>query len=181
MIQSSLREHFLIDELQLGDRLNQALTQGRQSDFALLLALLSPDVQDQPWVVDPLPDPGVYIDWRQRFSLPRRQPIDAGVDTAERASALGSLLQQGGFAAVRLQECMEPDALIHRQFVMDSQVWDNLSPLTQEKHRLFEVGDNIVHEPLHDKPPAMLDSIEGAADMPDLKVHYFTHYQPLSG
>ena len=52
MIPQTLREHYLVDELQLGQTLNQAISQGRRSEFSLLLAMLSPDVEDQPWVAD---------------------------------------------------------------------------------------------------------------------------------
>jgi len=53
MIPQTLREHYLVDELQLGQTLNQAISQGRRSEFSLLLAMLSADVEDQPWVADP--------------------------------------------------------------------------------------------------------------------------------
>ena len=46
MIPQTLREHYLVDELQLGQTLNQAISQGRRSEFSLLLAMLSPDVED---------------------------------------------------------------------------------------------------------------------------------------
>ena len=48
MLEADIRQVYLVDELQLGQRLNQALQGGHQAEFALLLSMLSPDVTDAP-------------------------------------------------------------------------------------------------------------------------------------
>lgn len=173
MTPHALREHYLVDELQLGQTLNQAISQGRRSEFSLLLAMLSPDVEDQPWVADAQPTAVSGIDWRRRFELPRAKPVEAHEASAERALAMASQLTQGGMASVRLLECLEPEPLTLKQFQLDSEVWNNLSPLAQEKHRFYVQGETLRHDPMQDVPAAMLDTIQDSCAIPELKVRYF--------
>ena len=48
MLTHEIRNQLLVDELQLGTRLNQDIQTSDQADFALLLAMLSHDVTDNP-------------------------------------------------------------------------------------------------------------------------------------
>jgi hypothetical protein len=180
MTPHALREHYLVDELQLGQTLNQAISQGRRSEFSLLLAMLSPDVEDQPWVADAIPADTTSIDWRRRFELPKVKPLEAHVQSADRAMAMAAQLTQGGLAAVHLQECLEPEPLTLKQFQFDSEVWNNLSPLAQEKHRFYVQGEPILRDPMTDKPTAMLDTIHDSCAIPELKVRYFDEVRRAS-
>jgi len=49
MLPSSIRNQLLVDEGQLGQRLNQDLQHGDRADFRLQLALLTDAVEEQPW------------------------------------------------------------------------------------------------------------------------------------
>lgn len=64
----------LINELQLGGRLNQAVESHRRGEFALLLALMSQDVRDWPQfhLHDDVEKDAVL---RQQFDLPAPQPL----------------------------------------------------------------------------------------------------------
>lgn len=48
MLTHEIRNQLLVDELQLGTRLNQDIQTSDHADFALLLAMLSHDVTDNP-------------------------------------------------------------------------------------------------------------------------------------
>lgn len=48
MLTHEIRNQLLVDELQLGNRLNQDIQISDHADFALLLAMLSHDVTDNP-------------------------------------------------------------------------------------------------------------------------------------
>lgn len=48
MLTHEIRNQLLVDELQLGNRLNQDIHTSDHADFALLLAMLSHDVTDNP-------------------------------------------------------------------------------------------------------------------------------------
>lgn len=175
MISHTLRDQLLIDELQLGQSLNQAVHEGRRGDFALLLAMLSPDVEDQPWVADALPSATQTIDWRRRFELPRARPLQADAMSAERAVAITATVQQGDLTTARLLDCLDPEPLLRQQYALDPLVWENMSPLIQQKYQLAREGTSVAHDPLAQLPPAaMLDSISAAVAQPDLTVRYFT-------
>lgn len=162
MLTDTIRRHCLVDELQLGQDLNQALQGQRQADFALLLAMLSPDVQDQAWVADP-PAPETADDhWRGHFGLPAPRPLAAHDDSATQSLVMAQQLAEGGGAAVRLYDALCPEALVPAQFALGQGVWDNLPPLSRYKHELARRGELLAHDPLQAPPSAMLDAIHGA-------------------
>ncbi|WP_409420535.1 VC2046/SO_2500 family protein [Pseudaeromonas sp. ZJS20] len=162
MLTETIRRHCLVDELQLGQDLNQALQGQRQADFALLLAMLSSDVQDQAWVADP-PLPEAADDhWRDHFGLPAQRPLAAHDGSAAHALAMAEQLAEGGAAAVRLYDALCPEALVPGQFALGHGVWDNLTPLSRHKHGLARRGELLAHVPLQAPPSAMLDAIHDA-------------------
>lgn len=171
MISEALRQHCLVDELQLEQRLNRSLQQGERADFALLLAMLSPDVQDQAWVSDAEVPEVAPIDWRERFALPPARPLEADAVATERAESLGQLLEEGGIAAVHLQNCMRAEPLVLKQYQISDLVWNNLSPLTQEKFRMQQAGETITRHPASSRPADMLEIIDNT--MPDLTTRFF--------
>ena len=175
MLTGVLRDQLLIDELQLGQNLNQAIHEGRRSDFGLLLALLSPDVQDQPWVADRLPEAPASKDWRQHFSLPAARPLECDEQSPDRMAAYHQAAAQGGQAACRLLDCLHPEALVIEQYQLDPQVLDDMPLLAREKYLLAREGQRTQHGALDTLPPAaMLESIAGAEEMPALRVHYYS-------
>ena len=112
MIPQTLREHYLVDELQLGQTLNQAISQGRRSEFSLLLAMLSPDVEDQPWVADAPAIEAATIDWRRRFELPKARPLAAEPSSHARALRVSELVAGGSLLSAHLLDCLEPEPLV---------------------------------------------------------------------
>ncbi|MCD8547212.1 MAG: hypothetical protein LRY38_01915 [Aeromonadaceae bacterium] len=162
MLTDTLRRHCLVDELQLGQELNQALHGQRQADFALMLAMLSADVQDQAWVADPPLPEVAEAQWRARFGLPPQRPLAAHDHSADQSLAMAEHLVDGGSAAVRLFDALSPEALVPAQFALGAGVWDNLPPLTREKHALARRGELLGRVPLEAPPSAMLDAIQGA-------------------
>ena len=174
MIPQTLREHYLVDELQLGQTLNQAISQGRRSEFSLLLAMLSADVEEQPWVADAPPIETGAIDWRRRFELPKARPLAAEPTSHARAMRVSELVAGGSLLSAHLLDCLEPEPLVREQYELDPLVWENMAPLTQRKYQLAREGESLSHDPLANLPPAaMLESIEGAGTIPDLTVRYF--------
>ncbi len=173
MISESVRQQCLVDELQLGQGLNHALQQGHRAEFSLLLAMLSPDVQDQAWVHDEPQLEMATEEWRRRFTLPPIKPLEASVTSQERAVVLAEQLAAGGMAAVRLQECMQPEPLSLKQYLIPEPVWRNLPPLAQAKYQSHKAGEVLEYSEPSAAPAAILDSIADAGHYPELKVRYF--------
>ena len=93
MISKELRDVYLVDELQLGERLNKSLQEGDQTDFSLMLALLSPDVTDAAWTRGP--DEGqAPEDLREKFNLLPEERKYAEIDDFERSQEVSEMLHE---------------------------------------------------------------------------------------
>ena len=105
----------LINEWQLGNELNQALHLQHRADFQLWLSLLSPAIEEQAGFC--LPDqqatPQAPDLFHQLQLMPRRDPGLQEHDVA-RMLQHGSLMQQGGFAAMRLGMLLQPPPTVIR-------------------------------------------------------------------
>ena len=65
----------LINEIQLGTHLNHAVEGGRRADFALMLALLSSDLNENiPVDATPIETPSAQ-QLRDYFEIPAAQPL----------------------------------------------------------------------------------------------------------
>ncbi len=94
MLPSSIRNQLLVDEGQLGQRLNLDLQHGDRADFRLQLALLTDAVEEQPWFDAKPAASSDKRDWRAHFELREAQVLmaeGAGSD----CSAINERLQQG--------------------------------------------------------------------------------------
>nr|WP_279489367.1 VC2046/SO_2500 family protein [Aeromonas veronii] len=95
MLPSSIRNHLLVDEGQLGQRLNRDLQHGDRADFRLHLALLTDAVEEQPWFdAKPAATPQSR-DWRLYFEL-RPAEVLVAEGAGSDCSAINERLQQGG-------------------------------------------------------------------------------------
>lgn len=151
MLSSAIRARLLVDEAQLGQRLNQDLRRGDRADFRLHLALLTGGIEDQPWFGDrPLAAPTEQA-WRARFELPAQAPLQGGVDEPD-ASAINERLQQGGcMLDVRLWLALCSPPLLGPTAALDPAVYDNLSPLGRERWQ-----GRLLSQPREEEPLQML-------------------------
>ena len=72
MLTEQIRSQMLVDELQLGQRLNNDIQSQNHADFNLMLAMLSHDMTDHPLHHDKV-ESVKEEDLRAKFSLPREQ------------------------------------------------------------------------------------------------------------
>jgi hypothetical protein len=170
MLTQTIREHFLVDELQLGQRLNDAVHQEQRSYFSLLLSMLSTDVLDQPEFSSPTIEPVPEIDWRKRWDLPPAAVLDSSRCSADESYFRSVLLHEGGIEAVHLFNAAQPDPLSWRQFAIPADVWNELPPLKQEKYRQQHQLD---YQTFDETPDAMMQTLETFNYTQELKVDYF--------
>jgi hypothetical protein len=169
MLPSAIRDQLLVDEAQLGQRLNRDLQHGDRADFRLHLALLTDAVEEQPWF-DPMrvskPDTRV---WRSHFELPAVTPLQGGEDDGGSAH-LNERLQQGGsMVDVRLWLALRSPPLLGPQAALDPAVYDNLSPLGRERwqHKLAD-------QPRRDDPLLMLPVLNALQEGVDTRLHWLS-------
>jgi hypothetical protein len=140
-------ESTLVNELQIGSRLNVAIENNRRGEFGLLLAMLSVDARDMAqFQLDN--DVESTQKLRQQFSVPQPQllvdDISIHPDTIDNAM----LFQQQGARQFQLQQALTPEALVIRGAQSDAmvEVLSNCDYLT--KHKAINAYQQ--HTPLED-------------------------------
>ncbi|WP_206486396.1 VC2046/SO_2500 family protein [Thalassotalea sp. G2M2-11] len=147
---NTLHADILVEELQLGDKLNSCVHQNRHSDFSLMLAMLTDDVRAHsqfhlPETVDkkPLIDSELL---RKRFDLPPEQRL--ALTNLEEISeyAQASLVENKQLTAMHLQQAMHPKPLAFRddKAHINHSVMSNTSLYCQKKHQQ-KTADNTKH------------------------------------
>jgi len=103
----------LINEWQTGQQLNQAVQQQRHADFALVLAMCSPDVREFAEFYTPLPDAGPEKpDLYQQLGLQPQRDFGWNECDADRFAVQNTQLNQAGLAAWHLQNLLQPTAWV---------------------------------------------------------------------
>ncbi|MBB1383513.1 queD-like protein [Shewanella sp. SR41-2] len=140
-------ESTLVNELQIGSRLNVAIENNRRGEFGLLLAMLSIDARDMAqFQLDN--DVESTQKLRQRFSVPQPQllvdDISVHPDTIDNAM----IFQQQGARQFQLQQALTPEALVIRGSQPDSmvEVLSNCDYLTKNN----AINAYQQHTPLED-------------------------------
>ncbi|WP_369814923.1 VC2046/SO_2500 family protein [Moritella sp. JT01] len=117
MYVQSIRQHALIDELQLGQQLNKCTLNGDRAKFSLLLSMLSSDITDQ-----------------KQIEI-KHTAVDTSAYDAARMARLNEYAANNNMAALRLEICFSPEVgagVGDAKYVAES-VLQNSSHLLQQK------------------------------------------------
>lgn len=150
MISKDIRDIYLVDELQLGQRLNEAVQEGDKSDFNLMIAMLSPDVTDAAQVRGP--DIGqAPEDLRTKFCLQPEVRKYAESDDFSRGEEFADMIHQTedpqiGKNQIFLAECLRQEPLVPFKRDLAPEVYAELAPLKKEKVRRQFAGEVIQYE-----------------------------------
>lgn len=131
----------LVEEAQLGSRLNEDVHSGQRADFALLLSMLNDDVRAHSQFTLPAVDienPTTDdIKLRKQFNLPQSEPlaISSLEDIADFEQS--ALVASGELSQMHLENCLNRKALSFRNDAKHVQrnVIENTSLHCQLKHR----------------------------------------------
>ncbi|GGQ06585.1 VC2046/SO_2500 family protein [Shewanella litoralis] len=127
-------ESTLVNELQIGSRLNGAVEHNRRGEFGLLLAMLSADARDMAQFQF---DKDLNVDQklRKQFSLPAAQPLVADVSSDIHVTDNAPLFQQQGARQFQLQQALTPEAIVIRGPQPDAmvEVLSNCDAVTKQK------------------------------------------------
>ncbi|WOT06683.1 VC2046/SO_2500 family protein [Shewanella youngdeokensis] len=102
----------LVNELQLGSRLNSAIGASRRGEFALLLSLLSADARD---LAQFQTAEFKQADLRAKFNLAEAQPLLNRMDTDDIVTDNSAMFQIGGEVGFRLANALNQEALVIRR------------------------------------------------------------------
>ena len=101
----------LINEIQLGTHLDHAVEGGRRADFALMLALLSSDLNENiPVDATPIETPSSQ-QLRAYFEIPASQPLSSTPTCYQRAAEQAQAFHQASLTSTRLLAQLQPTAL----------------------------------------------------------------------
>ncbi|MBW8184796.1 VC2046/SO_2500 family protein [Shewanella nanhaiensis] len=125
----------LINESQLGTRLNHAIDHDRRGEFALLLAFLSSDARDmaQFQLDDGTLEPELVL--RKKFELPEAQALINDLTIQDSPIDNSSAFANGGVRAFQLMQALKPEALVIRgdKSAQMQRVLTNCDLLTRQK------------------------------------------------
>ena len=120
----------LINEWQLGNELNRSVQQHLHADFRLWLAFLSPAIEEQAGfcLADSQATPQT-TDLRQQLQLAPQRDYGLQPDDLPVLQRHTGLMQQGGFAAMRLGMLLQPPPAVvrHDAKKLSADLADNLS------------------------------------------------------
>ena len=169
MLPSAIRDRLLVDEAQLGQRLNQDLRAGDRADFRLHLALLTDAVEEQPWFDAKPAVSSQSRDWRPHFDL-RPAEVLVAEGAGSDCSAINERLQQGGsMVDVRLWLALQTPPLAVKQPLLDEAVYDNLSPLARER-----LQGKLADMPRQEDPLVLLPILDRLQEGVDTRLHWLS-------
>ncbi|SMS00542.1 Ribosomal S4P (gammaproteobacterial) [Vibrio mangrovi] len=120
----------LINELQCGQSVNQAISQNRRADFALLVAMLSGDTRETTAteVIDTVKHTDSEL--RKHFDIASPQPLRSDQESYAYGAQVALQFHQGGMRSAKLQHYLRPDALSYfpeHTYELEESVYHNLS------------------------------------------------------
>lgn len=149
MLTHEIRNQLLVDELQLGTRLNQDIQTSDHADFVLLLAMLSHDVTDKPEFSSSETNLK-EDDLRKKFNLLPEQKKYAEISDFDRAQSITEQFSTDGMRQVFLSECLKAEPLVPFVRTYSPEVFSQLTPLKQEKLRRQMKGMALTYEKLQE-------------------------------
>ncbi len=166
MLIQEIRDHLLVDDLQLGQTLNHAVANGFSAQFNLLISMLSNDARDLAWVADPVVQEKQTEDLRKKFALGNQVRLQSDDSDIDRADVLGDQFRAGGLLAVHLMECLNPEPLTLKHPEIPQAVMDNMPPLNKEKIMYAYNHGNLERRPLnYQEPEEVLETVTTARQM----------------
>ncbi len=151
MLTEKIRNQMLVDEMQLGERLNEDVHSSDRADFALMLAMLSQDVIDHAEFDPPTEHENSEADLRSKFGLPPAVKSYADQSDFKRASEISDIFSSQGMNSVFLAHCLRTEPLVPYEHRLAPEVFAELTPLKQQKLRLEFAGEAVEHEKLQEK------------------------------
>ncbi len=151
MLTEKIRNQMLVDEMQLGERLNHDVQSADRADFALMLAMLSQDVTDHAEFDPATEKETTEADQRARFNLPPAVKHYAEEHDFKRAAEISELFSNDGINSVFLSHCLRHEPLVPFEHRLSPEVFAELSPLKQQKLRLEFAGEAPTYEKLQEK------------------------------
>ncbi|CAH0525490.1 VC2046/SO_2500 family protein [Vibrio hippocampi] len=126
----------LINELQCGSSLSQAVEQGRRADFSLLLSMLSQDCRETSTLETGDHQEITESELKAQLGIAEPQRLKAETSDYENSAKIANLFHQGGLAGAKLQHYVKPEPLSYspaHTHGFSEDVYQNLSGHTRRQ------------------------------------------------
>lgn len=137
----SIDSTILVEELQLGEKLNQCVHSHRRADFALMLSMLTDDVRAQsqfklPQTVQNIKET-TEQQLRKRFDLPEKERLGLGDINEINEFSQANLVQEQQLSTLHFQQALKPKPLAFRddKHFISTNVMQNTSLYCQQQHK----------------------------------------------
>lgn len=141
LITQSVDSQLLVEELQLGEQLNQCVHNNRRSDFTLMLSMLTEDIRAHsqfklPKTVQPATQTTDET-LRKRLELPAKERLALDNLSAIDEFAQASLVQAQQFEMLHLMQALKPKPLAFRddKSFIAADVISNTSLYCQQQYK----------------------------------------------
>ena len=150
----TLDKAYLVNETQLGDKLNRAVESGRRADFALMMSLLSNNLcEKNPQQLAKTSHPNSL---RDSLGVAAEVELSASEVSYRRSAAQSSSFHSGGIADTRLLQHLVPSSLAQlpqNTFQLPEELYHNLSghdrrQLAEPSTQSFNVAANELYNAL---------------------------------
>ncbi|MPY24100.1 hypothetical protein FM037_15120 [Shewanella psychropiezotolerans] len=130
-----LSSSVLVNESQLGTRLNHAIDNGRRGEFALLLAMLSTDARDMAQFQTDQLGKNSDDQLRAKFDIAKPQQLVSDLSVDSSPIEHSRIFREGGARAFQLAQAIQAEAMVTRGIepVEMQEVLTNCDLLTREK------------------------------------------------
>lgn len=137
----------LVNELQIGSRLNEAIEHNRRGEFGLLLAMLSSDTRDMAQFQFDL-ELNTDQKLRKQFALPPAQRLVDDISTHPNPTDNAHLFLHQGARQFQLQQALTPEAFVIRGKQPDAmvEVLSNCDELTKRKALNLYQQHNVIED-----------------------------------
>lgn len=162
MLSAEIRNHLLVDELQLGTKLNSAVHSNERAYFNLLLSMLSNDAVDAVTSVDSFMPKEAPEDLYAKFNLLKARDNYSCENDFELAQEHAKLVDENLQSSLELSLCLFGEPLAPSKHDIAPEVMANLSPLERQKVVQEFNGESLKHEPFDLHTLDIVNAIDAA-------------------
>lgn len=142
----------LITEIQCGGSVNQAISEHRRADFALLLAMLSNDACETTPIETVSSDTMDGESVRKLLAVSQAQQLTSNSDSYQTSAHIADMFHSSGLSSAKLNHYLTPEALCYRPertLDLPEDVYHNLSGHTVRRLKNKDYNNQYLNQELY--------------------------------
>lgn len=166
LLKTSLYTNLLIEELQLGEKLNQCIHTNRRSDFSLMLSMLTDDVRAHSQFSLPQSEAKVHETsedlLRKSLELPNKAPLALKDSRDINDFSQANLIAESKLASLHFENFLKPKAIAFRDDSkhIPTTVLSNTTLYCQQQHKAKDSAEHYENSRLAFNANEWLKSVQ---------------------